>query len=196
MSSNGFEVARLLIDEIYGESVKRDEFLRKLTNEEADAASQGLDLVEAIESMHAQFGVVEAVKKMDVETLAAFVRFRMDFIQEELLEFYVAETPEERVDALIDLTVVSIGTLQALGVDVRKAWSTVHMANMKKEPGHNSSRKNEFRLPDLVKPEGWEPPDHSGNVGRFDEAHVALYREDDTFDPMEIENSESFDDAE
>ena len=37
---------------------------------------------------------------------------------------------EEVVDGLIDLCVVAIGTLDALGVDPYRAWDEVHKANM------------------------------------------------------------------
>ena len=43
--------------------------------------------------------------------------------------------PEEIVDALIDLCVVAIGTLDAYGVNSYKAWDEVHAANMNKEVG-------------------------------------------------------------
>ena len=36
---------------------------------------------------------------------------------------------------------------------------------MNKEVGVKASRPNPFNLPDLVKPSGWTPPDHSDNHG-------------------------------
>jgi fructose-1,6-bisphosphatase/inositol monophosphatase family enzyme len=72
---------------------------------------------------------------------------------------------EEIVDALIDLCVVAIGTLDAYGVNAYKAWDEVHAANMSKEVGIKASRPNPLGLPDLVKPEGWTAPSHKGNHG-------------------------------
>jgi predicted HAD superfamily Cof-like phosphohydrolase len=72
---------------------------------------------------------------------------------------------EEVVDALIDLCVVAIGTLDAYGVNAYKAWDEVHTANMAKEVGIKATRPNPLGLPDLVKPEGWTPPTHADNHG-------------------------------
>ena len=89
-------------------------------------------------------------------------------MQEELDEMKIAaqaSDAEEVVDALIDLCVVAIGTLDAYGVNAYKAWDEVHTANMTKEVGVKESRPNPLGLPDLVKPEGWTAPSHAGNHG-------------------------------
>ena len=127
--------------------------------------------VKDINEMHTKFGVRDAVKNFDSVMLRTFLRFRLDFLHEELGETEkAAETgkpldAEEVVDGLIDLCVVAIGTLDALGVDPHKAWNEVHKANMTKEVGVKESRPNPLGLPDLIKPEGWVGPDHSGNHG-------------------------------
>jgi len=36
---------------------------------------------------------------------------------------------------------------------------------MTKEVGIKASRPNPLGLPDLIKPEGWQPPSHQGNHG-------------------------------
>ena len=36
-----------------------------------------------------------------------------------------------------------------------------------KEVGIKQGRPNPLGLPDLIKPEGWTPPDHSGNYGKI-----------------------------
>jgi predicted HAD superfamily Cof-like phosphohydrolase len=124
-----------------------------------------------INEMHTKFGVRDAVKNFDSVMLRTFLRFRLDFLQEELGETEnAAETgkpidAEEVVDGLIDLCVVAIGTLDALGVDPYKAWDEVHKANMSKEVGVKPSRPNPLGLPDLIKPEGWVAPSHVGNHG-------------------------------
>ena len=69
------------------------------------------------------------------------------------------------VDGLIDLCVVAIGTLDAMGVNVHKAWDEVLTANMAKEVGVKESRPNPLGLPDLIKPEGWIAPVHFPNHG-------------------------------
>lgn len=128
--------------------------------------------VKDINDMHAKFGVHTWVKAKaaagDVDALYEFLRFRIDFLKEELKETdeaFKALDAEEIVDGLIDLCVVAIGTLDAFGVDAHKAWNAVHNANMSKEPGVKPSRPNPLGLPDLIKPEGWTGPSHEDNHG-------------------------------
>ena len=129
------------------------------------------DWPQDIHDMHTKFGVRDAVQKFDSVMLRTFLRFRLDFLHEELGETEKAAQTgipldsEEVVDGLIDLCVVAIGTLDALGVDPYKAWDEVHKANMSKEVGVKESRPHPLGLPDLVKPEGWVGPDHNGNHG-------------------------------
>jgi len=124
--------------------------------------------VQDIHDMHTKFGVREVTSKLSANHLAEYLEFRIRFLQEELDEMKHAaktENPEEIVDALIDLCVVAIGTLDAYGVNAYKAWDEVHAANMTKEVGVKASRPNPLGLPDLVKPEGWRAPSHEGNHG-------------------------------
>jgi predicted HAD superfamily Cof-like phosphohydrolase len=118
--------------------------------------------------MHTKYGVHESVKGMDSDKLAKYLQFRVDFLQEELDELKAnTKNPEEIVDALIDLCVVAIGTLDAFNVDAYKAWDEVHRANMQKEVGVKATRPNPLKMPDLIKPSNWTPPDHTGNHGMF-----------------------------
>lgn len=121
-----------------------------------------------ISDLHVQFGFHSIVEQLPRERLLDFLAFRLKFLREELVEgetALAAQNPEEIVDALIDLCVVAVGTLDLLAVDVQKAWDCVRRANMLKEPGVKSSRPNPFGFPDLIKPAGWTPPDHSKNLG-------------------------------
>ena len=124
------------------------------------------DWVKDIYDMHSKYGVHEAVDAMDNETLRKYLSFRINFLQEELDELKANQNnPEEIVDALIDLCVVAIGTLDAFNVNSYAAWTEVFRANMQKEVGVKASRPNPLGLPDLIKPEGWKGPDHTGNHG-------------------------------
>lgn len=114
--------------------------------------------------LHSKHGVREIVKNMDVQTLKEFLRFRVGFLQEELTELRSSESPEDVVDALIDLCVVAIGTLDAFGVSATRAWDEVHAKNMAKTSGSNPNRPNRFGFPDMIKPDGWTAPDHRGNT--------------------------------
>ncbi len=104
------------------------------------------------------------------EALDKYLEFRLQFLNEELRETEAAFTnrdAEEIVDGLIDLCVVAIGTLDAFGVDANKAWNEVLKANLSKEVGIKPERPNPLGLPDLVKPEGWQAPNHEDNHGKF-----------------------------
>lgn len=121
--------------------------------------------VQDIADMHRKFGVNDAVRKMDADKLKAFLEFRIRFLQEELDEMRNTNDPEEVTDALIDLCVVAIGTMDALDINAHVAWDEVHRANMAKQAGIKASRPNPLGLPDLIKPEGWIAPSHTGNIG-------------------------------
>lgn len=121
--------------------------------------------VKDIAEMHTKFGVNEKIRTFDKEKLSKFLEFRINFLQEELDEMKSAKNADDVVDALIDLCVVAIGTLDAYDVDSYEAWNRVHAANMAKEVGIKASRPNPLGLPDLIKPEGWTSPTHADNVG-------------------------------
>ena len=104
------------------------------------------------------------------EALDKYLEFRLQFLNEELQETETAfanRDAEEIVDGLIDLCVVAIGTLDAFGVDADKAWNQVLKANLSKEVGIKPERPNPLGLPDLIKPEGWQAPNHEDNHGKF-----------------------------
>ena len=42
---------------------------------------------------------------------------------------------------------------------------------MLKEPGKNKTRKNNFNLPDLIKPKDWKEPYHKDNIGMLGEIY-------------------------
>lgn len=130
-----------------------------------------------IAAMHTKFGVNTVLRGLDRDKLEAFLKFRIDFLQEELDEMRSAlvdfqagkiegtKAADDTVDALIDLCVVAIGTLNGFDVDADEAWNRVHRKNMEKEVGIKASRPNPLGLPDLIKPEGWTAPTHEDNVG-------------------------------
>jgi predicted HAD superfamily Cof-like phosphohydrolase len=131
------------------------------------------DWLSNINYMHKHFGVHKKVGEMDNEKLKSLLAFRINFIREEfneLVEAAATNDSEEVVDALIDICVVAIGTLDLFQVDADKAWSEVHSANISKTPGIKESRPNPLGLPDLIKPEGWQGPSHKGNYGLLTKA--------------------------
>lgn len=129
------------------------------------------DWVQDIAEMHTKYGFNEKIQEFDKETLQKFLQFRYSFLQEEMRELSENLTdPEEIVDAIIDLCVVAIGTLDAFEVDAYRAWDEVHKANMAKEVGVKETRPNPLGLPDLVKPQCWQAPSHEGNHGLLTKA--------------------------
>lgn len=142
----------------------------------------GSKWVRDIAAMHSKFAVNEVMETMDKDKLKAFLKFRIDFLQEELDEMRKAVVDSEAgtieavqagddvVDALIDLCVVAIGTINAYNVDADTAWNRVHTKNMEKEIGIKESRPNPLGLPDLVKPLGWTAPTHADNIGLLKKA--------------------------
>ena len=130
------------------------------------------DWVQDMNEMHSKYGVHDWVVN-NPEKLKDFLRFRIDFLKEELDETnhaFDTKDPEEIVDGLIDLCVIAIGTLDAFNVDAHEAWNKVFKANMAKEIGIKKERPNPLGLPDLVKPAGWENPNHNGNHGLLTDA--------------------------
>ena len=130
------------------------------------------DWANDIYMMHNKFGVKEWFEqnKDNKDLMQTYLKFRLNMVREELDETcdaFESKDSEEIVDGLIDLCVFAIGTLDVFGVDANKAWDKIYEANMAKEPGVKPGRPNPFGLPDLIKPEGWQGPNHEDNHGNL-----------------------------
>lgn len=113
-----------------------------------------------IKQMHTKFGITsEEVQFSEKEK-----KFRICAMQEELDEYKEAKTKEDQLDAIVDLVVFALGTLERQGMlgVFDEAFKRVMIANCKKEIGQNQKRGS-FQL-DLVKPKGWTAPDLSNLV--------------------------------
>lgn len=132
------------------------------------------DWPDDMHKMHDKYGVHEVVENFDSEKLTKFLEFRANFLQEELDELKTATNPDDVVDALIDLCVVAIGTLDLFKVDSHESWNRVWLSNLAKEVGVKASRPNKLGLPDLIKPEGWKAPTHADNVGLLAKVNLPL----------------------
>lgn len=85
--------------------------------------------------------------------------FRVKAMQEELDEYKDATTLVDEYDALLDLLVFTIGTLERQGFPLLDGFQAVMEANMKKElAGSSEASKRGFKR-DLVKPAGWSGPE-------------------------------------
>ena len=120
-----------------------------------------------IAMMHEHYKVHPVVDTFEEDKMRELLQFRIRFLEEEMNELKTAESPDDVVDALVDLCVVAIGTMDIMGVDPYKAWDEVLKANMKKKVGVKESRPNPLGLPDLIKPAGWVGPSHEDNTGRL-----------------------------
>jgi hypothetical protein len=131
------------------------------------------DWVNDINRMQNKYGVREWINHASPFQLKKYLEFRLNFIKEEYdetREALIMEDAEEIVDGLIDICVVAIGTLDAMGVNAHKAWDEIFKANMNKEVGIKKERPNPLGLPDLIKPEGWVNPSHENNHGIISKA--------------------------
>jgi predicted HAD superfamily Cof-like phosphohydrolase len=124
-----------------------------------------MNLYDLIKEFHVKF---ELEYKDKPRTLPLELRhFRIDFMEEELVEYIEASHSgnlEKQLDALVDLVYVALGTAHMQGFDFNEAFKRVHEANMKKIRATNaesSKRKSAF---DVIKPPGWSPPDLSDLV--------------------------------
>ena len=85
---------------------------------------------------------------------------RAAFMGEEVLEFTEARTPEEELDALIDVIYFAVGGMYDLGLSVEQAHDAirkVHAANMSKVSGKKKGRN--VKTKDAAKPKEWVEPD-------------------------------------
>lgn len=114
---------------------------------------------DSIEIFHEKFGIYMPFPPQqlpsDVED------FRVNFMQEELDEYKNSETLEDKIDALVDLVVVAMGTAYMHGFDWQRHWDEVFAANMSKVRTGDATKSKRNHSLDITKPEGWVPPDHS-----------------------------------
>ena len=64
------------------------------------------------------------------------------------------------IDALIDEVVFIIGTLDLMGVEFDAHYEEVMRCNLNKVAVKSKAESKRGQAVDLVKPEGWEPPNH------------------------------------
>lgn len=113
------------------------------------------DVVGDVEDFHVKFGL--AYRGPPRQLSRALSDFRTKFMLEELEEYDRPQEPAGKLDALVDLVYVALGTAYLHGFNFREAWRRVHAANMRKVRGP-SMRSQEY---DVVKPPGWVHPDLS-----------------------------------
>lgn len=84
------------------------------------------------------------------------------FIMEELSEYLRANEEQNIVDAadaLADLVYVTLGCAAAMGLPFDEIFDAVHFANMHKTPATSTHRSTRGNAYDVIKPDGWQPPE-------------------------------------
>lgn len=90
--------------------------------------------------------------------------FRDQRLKEEMNEYWDAKSDEERLDSLVDLIYIALGTCHLQGWLFNEAWRRVHFANMQKER-HSPKNPSKYGFAyDVVKPKGWKAPSMKGLV--------------------------------
>lgn len=86
---------------------------------------------------------------------------RIAHLREEIDEYEddIGRSTVSVLDSIVDLLYVTMGAAYLHGFTpamLDEAWNRVHAANMRKVRGPSGKRGSQF---DVVKPEGWVPPD-------------------------------------
>lgn len=87
--------------------------------------------------------------------------FRLKFLFEEfeeLVKAYEAEDLPAIADALIDLVYVALGTAHYHQLPWERLFAEVQRANLSKERAVHVGQSKRGSTLDVVKPEGWRPP--------------------------------------
>lgn len=117
---------------------------------------------------HEKFGLVPegppALPSLELQ------EFRGNFMKEELLEFLMACDDADlpgAADALVDLVYVAMGTAILMGLPWQDLWNEVQRKNMEKMRASDATRSKRHSALDVIKPEGWTPPDHTEALKRY-----------------------------
>jgi len=122
--------------------------------------SQSISLFDDIKEFHYKFKIHPAKNKPHWPPVTN-KKFRDDFLEEEFEEYRSAKTLEDAFDALIDIVYVALGTAYLFGFDFNEGWRRVHEANMRKVRAKSSKESKRGSSYDVIKPEGWQPPNLS-----------------------------------
>lgn len=117
------------------------------------------------------------------------IKFRVKFIREEFVElleglhthmvtdgqgmtdivFEAGKKPDHAqiFDALLDIVYVAMGTAHFLGYPWHEGWDRVQEANMAKVRATSADQSKRRTSFDVVKPEGWTPPDIAGLLRKY-----------------------------
>lgn len=96
-------------------------------------------------------------------------RYRTAFLSEEYRELIEAHARGDLpgvADALADIVWVALGTACYCGIPFNDVWSEVKRANMEKRPWQEGDAVKPRNMSnEIVKPDGWTPPDIRAALG-------------------------------
>lgn len=135
------------------------------------------DYFESVAQFHDKFSLpVSSESRSDGRTPQLLTEEEMDFrtaflFEEinEMIQGYGEKDLAKVADAIVDAVYVLLGTAHCMGLPFDALWTEVQRANMAKRPwqeGDPLKPRNAVGL-DVVKPEGWRPPDIAGVLKRF-----------------------------
>jgi predicted HAD superfamily Cof-like phosphohydrolase len=115
---------------------------------------------ELVQQFHDKFNLErpETPQPLDSDTF----EFRLKFMREELEEYreaHIAGDLEGMFDALVDLKYVVDGTADLHGFPMDEGTAEVQRANMSKRRAESADESKRGSALDVVKPEGWKPPE-------------------------------------
>lgn len=121
-----------------------------------------------VHAFHVKFGLLPppVPTLLNRETLM----LRGLLMAEERSEFMSAHDDGDlagAADALIDLAYVVMGTAVLMGLPWQELWNRVHHANMRKVRAERAQDSKRGSTLDVIKPSGWEPPDHLPVLKRY-----------------------------
>lgn len=101
---------------------------------------------------------------------ADLFNYRAKFLLEETNEFIDANRDgnlADAADALVDIVYVALGTAVMMGLPWQRLWDEVQRANMDKQRVLDISKSKRHSPYDVIKPEGWRPPDLAAILEAF-----------------------------
>lgn len=109
-----------------------------------------------VKAMHTKFGLANTTGPSQLSEEEK--RFRIAALREEIAEYEESADLVKQYDALLDLIVFAVGTLERHGFPLLAGFEAVMEANMAKQVGQNGDKRGGFKR-DLVKPAGWVGPE-------------------------------------
>lgn len=119
-----------------------------------------------VEKMMIKFQLKDLIKVTPHHIKDEDAAHRLKALQEELdelAEAYALRDLPKISDALVDLVIFALGTAVLHDLPWNDLFDEVMRANNNKTPGNPGKNRNVLNGPvDLIKPDGWKPPDIEG----------------------------------